>query len=256
MKAPHRGCNEQRQQRFRDARQDHLRLGIPESCVEFDHLWTGGGQHEPDVQNTTERMTLGGHPAHHGLHDLVHAARLQRLVHERARRERAHPAGVRPLVVVEDTLVVLREPMGSARSPSLTTKNDTSGPARHSSTTDGRRLRQSSALSSRRRRRTRFRAIGGDNDALPCRESIRLEDERKSNSPERTHASASSAVSHVRNRAVGTPCRVMKAFAKALLDSSRAARAVGPKMSRFSSAKRSTTPRLSGSSGPTTVMSI
>ena len=48
----------------------------------------------------------------------------------------------------------------------------------------------------------------------------------------------------------------MNAFAKALLDSRRAAAAVGPKSSRPSAAKRSATPRLSGSSGPTTVRSI
>ena len=48
----------------------------------------------------------------------------------------------------------------------------------------------------------------------------------------------------------------MNAFANALLDSSRAAAAVGPNSSRPSAAKRSATPRLSGSSGPTTVKSI
>ena len=43
----------------------------------------------------------------------------------------------------------------------------------------------------------------------------------------------------------------MKAFAKALLDSSSAAARVGPKSNRPSEAKRSATPALSGNSGPT-----
>ena len=48
----------------------------------------------------------------------------------------------------------------------------------------------------------------------------------------------------------------MNAFANALLDSSRAAAAaVGPNSSRPAAAKRSATPKLSGSSGPTTVRS-
>jgi hypothetical protein len=42
----------------------------------------------------------------------------------------------------------------------------------------------------------------------------------------------------------------MKAFANALLDSRRAAAAVGPNRSRPWSLKRSATPRLNGSSGP------
>ena len=52
------------------------------------------------------------------------------------------------------------------------------------------------------------------------------------NSPARITRSASSSVSAVWKRAVGTPCRAMKAFANALLDSRRAASAVGPSSSR------------------------
>src|SRR5262245_2383405 len=47
----------------------------------------------------------------------------------------------------------------------------------------------------------------------------------------------------------------MKSFANALLDSSAAAAAVGPTIACRSAANRSTTPRLNGSSGPTTVRS-
>ena len=47
-------------------------------------------------------------PGDDRLDDLAHDARVQRVVDQRARRERAHPAGVRPAVVVEDALVILR----------------------------------------------------------------------------------------------------------------------------------------------------
>src|SRR5690606_25699710 len=49
------------------------------------------------------------------------------------------------------------------------------------------------------------------------------------------------------------PCRARKSLAKALLPSSRAAAAVGPKMRWPAARKRSTTPATSGASGPTTV---
>ena len=47
-------------------------------------------------------------PAITGFDDLAHDPRLERGIHQRARRERAHAAGVRPAVVVEDALVILR----------------------------------------------------------------------------------------------------------------------------------------------------
>src|SRR4249919_831520 len=49
------------------------------------------------------------------------------------------------------------------------------------------------------------------------------------------------------------PCRARKSLANALLPSSWAAAAVGPKIRRPSARKRSTTPATSGPSGPTTV---
>src|SRR3979411_3209157 len=48
----------------------------------------------------------------------------------------------------------------------------------------------------------------------------------------------------------------MNAFANALLDSSRAARAEGPQSRWPAAAKRSATPKLNGNSGPTTVRSM
>src|SRR5882672_5486413 len=48
----------------------------------------------------------------------------------------------------------------------------------------------------------------------------------------------------------------MKSLANTLLDSSRAARSVGPNSNRSSAANASAMPRLSGNSGPTIVRSI
>ena len=75
-----------------------------------------GGQHQADVQEAAERMPFGGHPGDHRLDDLAHDARSQRGVDQRARRERAHAAGVRPAIVVEDPLVILRRADRHARA--------------------------------------------------------------------------------------------------------------------------------------------
>ena len=100
------------------------------------------------------------------------------------------------------------------------------------------------------------RPILGDDDALARRETVGLQDDREAELARSHDRERLVGVSQVRNRAVGTSWRAMKAFAKALLDSRRAAAAVGPKSSGRPRRKRSATPRLSGSSGPTTVRSI
>ena len=91
---------------------------------------------------------------------------------------------------------------------------------------------------------------------LPAARPSAFRTSGKPNSPDRTQASAS--VRRHRRRGTAPSARAwraMKSFANALLDSSRAAAAVGPKSGSPASAKRSATPRLSGSSGPTTVRS-
>ena len=124
--------------------------------------------------------------------------------------------------------------MGTARTPSQMQKNDTSGPRRHSSIT--RRSPAAPNLRSRIASATaRFGrcAIVGDDDALARGEAVGLQHDRLAElAAAARRASASSSDSHVRKRAVGTPCRAMNAFANALLDSSRAAAAVGPKIRR------------------------
>ena len=144
---------------------------------------------------------------------------------------------------------------GTQSVPSARTKYDASSPTRNSS-----RTRRSPAAPKRRSTMAiRHRALSGfsilgDHDALAGCKTVGLEHERV---PEiagmRLASSAAAAESQTRNGAVGTPCRSMNAFANALLDSSAAAALVGPTMGRPSAANRSTTPRLSGNSGPTTV---
>ena len=66
-------------------------------------------------------------------------------------------------------------------------------------------------------------------------------------------SNATSAVSAIRKRAVGTWWRAMNCLAQTLLVSMRAAARTGPRMGRPASPNRSTTPTDSGSSGPTMV---
>ena len=180
--APGARRDEQRQQRLVDQRQDDLRFGIAEPHVELDHLRTVGGQHQADVQKAAKRMPFGRHPGDDRLDDLAHDARLERGVDERARRKRAHAAGVRARGRRRRCACdPAPMPIGTARAPSQTTKNDTSGPVRHSSMTS-----RSPAAPNRRSRHRRGdgrlggRAILGDDDALAGGETVGFQHDRKS----------------------------------------------------------------------------
>ena len=88
--------------------QDDLRFRVAEPAVELDHLRTRFGQHQPDIQDPTIGRPLGGHPAGEWHNDLFHYLFLKIVGQPRCRRNGAHAAGVRSLVVVEGALVVLR----------------------------------------------------------------------------------------------------------------------------------------------------
>src|SRR5438067_251071 len=89
------------------AREHRLGLWVTETTVELEHPGTGVGDHEPRVENPVIR----GSPAAHDLnYRLVH--RGGDLLDECGveaghRRVAAHSARVRPLVPIEDALVVL-----------------------------------------------------------------------------------------------------------------------------------------------------
>ena len=202
-------------------------------------------------------MSLVLHAVEHGRDDLVagRAADIRR--HERARRERTHASGVRPAVVVEDALVILR---GTKRHEGRAVGED-----EVRRFLPDQKLFEHDAIAGvaepaidHHRGDDRFggRAILGDDDTLAGRETVGLHDQgipelAATNRVERRRGRVADA-----KRAVGTRCRAMKSFANALLDSSAAAAFVGPTIARPAAAKTSTTPRLSGSSGPTTVRSM
>ena len=133
------------------------------------------------------------------------------------------------------------------RAPSASTKYDASSPTRNSSSTT-----RSPAPPKRRstiavaHRGFRGGAVLGDHDALAGGQAVGLDDQRVARTRRAAiAASASSAESHTRKRAVGTPWRAMKSFANALLDSSAAAARVGPTIGAACARRTaSTTPRL------------
>ena len=92
-----------------DQRNDDLRFRIAEADVELDDLGTVAGQHQPGVEKAAVlRAFARACPRYTG----STISRMMRacigLIDQRARRERAHAAGVRPSIAVEDALVILR----------------------------------------------------------------------------------------------------------------------------------------------------
>ena len=102
---PWRACQRQLGQVAVEQRQDRLCLGVTEAAVELEQLRAVLGEHEAGVQHADVRGALGGEVIDHGLDEL----RGQRVgvVPGGCRRVRAHAAGVRAGVAVEDALVVL-----------------------------------------------------------------------------------------------------------------------------------------------------
>ncbi len=99
---------QQRGEIFIEHRQHHLRLGIAKPHVELDDPRSLLREHEPDVEEPSIRMSLAPHAFEDRPHDRVDHAPLHVGRDQRARRKGTHPAGIRPAVVVEDALVILR----------------------------------------------------------------------------------------------------------------------------------------------------
>ena len=205
-------------------------------------------------------MPFGRHAGDHRLDDLAHDARCERGVDQRARRERAHAAGVRPAIVVEDPLVILRRCRSArARAPSQTTKNDTSGPVRHSSITS-----RSPAAPNRRSRhrcddgRLGRCAIVRDHDAFAGGEPVGLQHDRQAElaRSRRTRSASSSDSRRAKARGRHAVARHERLRERLARFEARGRGGRPEEQPARRSAKRSATPRLSGSSGPTTVRSI
>ena len=126
-------------------------------------------------------MAVRRHAGDHRIHDLAHDARPKRGIDERARRERAHPAGVRPAVFVEDALVIL------SRSDGQRTRAVADDEERDFGT--GQTLLHHQPIARRAKpsiaHRRDDRGLGGrpivrDDDALSRRETVGLEHDRES----------------------------------------------------------------------------
>ena len=77
---------------------------IPASAQE---QYTTGVDHQTGIEKAAERAAFGCHAVDRRQDDLVHHSGVHVRRHDRRRRIRAHAAGVRALVVVEQALVVL-----------------------------------------------------------------------------------------------------------------------------------------------------
>ena len=130
------GCRERVDQIAVDQRQHDLRFGIAEAHVELDHLRARAREHQAAVEEAAIRVALGAHAGDDGRDDLVEDPALERGVAQRARRERAHPTGVRPR---DRRRRRACDPAPSRAAPRARRRSarryDSSGPVRHSSIT-------------------------------------------------------------------------------------------------------------------------
>ena len=129
--------------------------------------------------------------------------------------------------------------------PSVTQNSDTSGPSRYSS------IDHAFAGGGVRERRV---AVAGDDHALAGGQPVVLDDVGRAELVERRRGLVRRRADARRARSA-RPAAAMTSFAKALLPSSRAAAADGPKQAMPAARTASATPATSGASGPTTTRS-
>mmetsp|Transcript_18798 Transcript_18798/g.47565 ORF Transcript_18798/g.47565 Transcript_18798/m.47565 type:complete len:217 (+) Transcript_18798:1040-1690(+) len=91
-----------------EQRQNNLSLWVPEAAIELEHLWPGGSDDDPRVQDADEREAVLNSAVHGALHDLERHRCAQRRRQDRRRGVRSHSASVRALIPVKHALVVLR----------------------------------------------------------------------------------------------------------------------------------------------------
>ena len=87
----------------------NLCFRITETAVELDHLWSLRGLHKTAVKNTGERTALCNHCCSSRFHNLLEREFKVFISDERNRRIGTHASGVRSLVTLICTLVVLRK---------------------------------------------------------------------------------------------------------------------------------------------------
>ena len=101
-----RGGEEKRERVAAEAEQDGLRLGVAEAAVELQHPGAIGSQHQPRIQGPDERRSPPCQLTRGGIEDGSHHLLDQIRRGVRRRANRAHSARVRPLVAIEQALVV------------------------------------------------------------------------------------------------------------------------------------------------------
>ena len=94
--------------RRREERNEDGGLGVAEAHVELEDARRALVDHEAGEEDAAEGRPFLAHPAERGHDDGAHHPLFDLAGHDRRRRVRAHPAGVRAEVAVEDPLVVLR----------------------------------------------------------------------------------------------------------------------------------------------------
>ena len=93
--------------------QNGLGFRVAHAAVEFQHLELSlGANHQACIQKTGVWNAIGLHALEGGLNHLAHDPRMHFRCHHGCRRVRAHATGVGALVVVQQTLVVLRGGQG------------------------------------------------------------------------------------------------------------------------------------------------
>ncbi len=129
-------------------------------------------------------MSVGAEAFDNGDYDIAHHPRLERRVEQKARREGAHPARVRPLVTIERPLMVLRRRQRH-RTAAVADREE-----RHFRTGQaflqhkpGTRVAELALLHRRAHSRLGRTAIGRNHHALAGCQPIGLDDERKPELP-------------------------------------------------------------------------
>ena len=155
--------------------------GSPSRTLNSMTFGTVGGQHQADKEKAAEGMPFGRHAGDDGLDDLAHDPRLERGIHQRTRRKGAHAARVRPAVIVEHPLVILRRADGDgARAVADREERDLG---------TGQTLFDHDPIAGRAEfpiqhrvgdRPLRGGAILGDHDALAGGETVGLQHDRQS----------------------------------------------------------------------------
>ena len=110
-----------------------MRLGIAEAAVELEQLDAVLGDDQAAVEHATVLDAASAQGLEHRTEEVLGHGLGDPGVEAWHRAVAAHAAGVRPLVVGEDALVVLGRRHGHDGVPSHSASSETSGPLRNSS---------------------------------------------------------------------------------------------------------------------------